>query len=222
VRVTLGRTTTTATLAKIDPDNGLAEDEGAGTLEFLTASVRRQFSFGTLQTVLSKADARDDDTGLPTPEAPRTIFDALATLDRLPVACMCAASTSMWATKLARRWQSRSPGPIRGCPGGRNTPCRGARVSQWPIGTGSERHVGARLHGSDHRDLRSRLQVGDPPPACAAGMDESQTTSIAEQPSGALVSACLLGGGSISCDLARKVAPPYAIAGLQHRHSSGF
>ncbi len=28
VRVTLGRTTTTATLAKIDPDDGLADDEG--------------------------------------------------------------------------------------------------------------------------------------------------------------------------------------------------
>jgi Carboxypeptidase regulatory-like domain len=84
VRVTLGRTTTTATLAKIDPDDGLAEDEGSGTLKFLTASVRRQFSFGTAQAVLSKADARDDDTGLPTPEAPRTIFDFLTTLDRMP------------------------------------------------------------------------------------------------------------------------------------------
>jgi hypothetical protein len=33
----------------------------------------------------SKADARDDSTGIVTPEAPRTIFDALATLDRLPL-----------------------------------------------------------------------------------------------------------------------------------------
>ena len=84
VRVTIGRTTTTATLAKIDPDNGLAEDEGPGTLKFFTASVRRQFDFGTLQTVFSKADARDVLTGIVTPEAPRTIFDALATLDKLP------------------------------------------------------------------------------------------------------------------------------------------
>ncbi len=84
VRLTLGRTTTTATLAKIDPDNGLADDEGPGTLKYLTASMRRQFRFGMLQAVFSKADARDDNTGLPTPEAPRTIFDVLAALDKLP------------------------------------------------------------------------------------------------------------------------------------------
>jgi hypothetical protein len=86
VRVTLGHTTTTATLAKIDPDTGLADDEGPGTLKFLTASLRRQFAFGTLQAVFSKADARDESTGIVTPEAPRTIFDALAALDRLPFA----------------------------------------------------------------------------------------------------------------------------------------
>jgi hypothetical protein len=84
VRVTLGRTSTTATLAKIDSDDGLAEDEGPATLKFLTASVRRSFSVGTAQAVFSKADARDDDAGLPTSEAPRTIFDFLARLDRLP------------------------------------------------------------------------------------------------------------------------------------------
>jgi hypothetical protein len=88
-RLTLGRTTTTSTLAKIDPDNGLAEDLGPGTLKFLTANVRRQFSFGTLQAIFSKADARlatfNGIPGTVTPEAPRTIFDALATLDRLPL-----------------------------------------------------------------------------------------------------------------------------------------
>ena len=93
VRVTVGRTTTTETLGKIDPDNGTQQPLGPGTLKFLTASVRRQFSsFGTLQGVISKADARllgGDIDGQPiapqiTPEAPRTIFDALATLDRLP------------------------------------------------------------------------------------------------------------------------------------------
>jgi len=64
----------------------LADDEGPGTLKFLTASLRRQFAFGTLQAVFSKADARDESTGIVTPEAPRTIFDALAALDRLPFA----------------------------------------------------------------------------------------------------------------------------------------
>ena len=56
--------------------------------------MRRQFSgFGTLQAVLSKADARllgatIGGTAIPaqiTPEAPRTIFDTLATLDKLPL-----------------------------------------------------------------------------------------------------------------------------------------
>ena len=108
VRVTVGRTTTTQTLGKIDPDNGTQEPLGPGTLKFLTASVRHQFSsFGTLQAVFSKADARllgttIDGTSIPaqiTPEAPRTIFDALATLDRLPLgASTHTASTSTWAT----------------------------------------------------------------------------------------------------------------------------
>ena len=89
VRITLGRTTTTSTLAKIDPDNGLADDLGPGTLKFVTANVRHQFSFGTLQAILSKADARligtDTTAAMITPEAPRTIFDTLVTLDRLPL-----------------------------------------------------------------------------------------------------------------------------------------
>jgi Carboxypeptidase regulatory-like domain len=89
LRLTLGRTTTTSTLAKIDPDNGLAEDLGPGTLKFLTANVRHQFGFGTVQAIFSKADARlQTFNGIPgtvTPEAPRTIFDALTTLDRLPL-----------------------------------------------------------------------------------------------------------------------------------------
>jgi hypothetical protein len=94
VRVTLGRTTNTQTTGKIDPDNGTPDELGRGAMKFLTASVRHQFgSFGTLQVVLSKADARllgatIDGTPIPaqiTPEAPRTIFDVLATLDRLPL-----------------------------------------------------------------------------------------------------------------------------------------
>jgi hypothetical protein len=88
-RITVSRTTTSATLAKIDPDNGSAEDLGPSTIKFLTANVRHQFSFGTLQATFSKADARlQSFNGIPgtvTPEAPRTIFDALTTLDRLPL-----------------------------------------------------------------------------------------------------------------------------------------
>jgi len=89
VRVTAGRTTMTATLAKIDPDNGSADDLGPSTLRFLTSSARHQFSFGTLQGIFSAADARlGTFNGIPgtvVPEAPRTIFDVLMTLEKLPV-----------------------------------------------------------------------------------------------------------------------------------------
>jgi hypothetical protein len=89
VRVTVSRTTTTATLAKIDPDNGSADDLGPSTIKFLTANVRHQFSFETLQGIISKADARlatfNGVPGTITPEAPRTIFDVLTTLDKLPL-----------------------------------------------------------------------------------------------------------------------------------------
>jgi hypothetical protein len=88
VRVTGGWATMTATLAKIDPDNGSADNLGPSTLKFLTANARHQFSFGTLQAVFSKADARlETFNGIPgtvVPEAPRTIFDVLTTLDKLP------------------------------------------------------------------------------------------------------------------------------------------
>jgi hypothetical protein len=94
VRVTMGRASTTQTAGKIDPDNGTQQPLGPGTLKFLTASLRHQFSgFGTLQAVFSKADARllggmidgQQIVTQITPEAPRTIFDGLATLDRLPL-----------------------------------------------------------------------------------------------------------------------------------------
>jgi hypothetical protein len=83
-RVTLGHVTTEASLAKIDPDTGLQEDEGPGRNKFITIAARRYFGFGLLQASFSKADARVLDTGLPTPEAPRLIFDALGTVNRLP------------------------------------------------------------------------------------------------------------------------------------------
>jgi hypothetical protein len=88
LRITLGETRTTATTGKIDPDNGTAFDLGPGTMKFLTVNLRRQLSFGSVSAVFSKADARlasfNGTSGMVTPEAPRTIFDALATLDKLP------------------------------------------------------------------------------------------------------------------------------------------
>jgi hypothetical protein len=80
-RLTLGHTTTEATLAKIDPDTGLQFDEGPGRLRYLTFAARHYFRIGLLQASVSKADARDLSDGTPTPEAPRLIVDGLATLD---------------------------------------------------------------------------------------------------------------------------------------------
>jgi hypothetical protein len=83
-RVTLGHVTQSASLAKIDPDTGLAYDEGPSRNRYITASARHIFRFGFLQASVSKADARDLSDGTPIPEAPRMIADVLGTLDRLP------------------------------------------------------------------------------------------------------------------------------------------
>jgi hypothetical protein len=46
--------------------------------------VLHNFAHGFVQGLFSKADARDRLTGLPTPEAPRQIWNILATRDQLP------------------------------------------------------------------------------------------------------------------------------------------
>jgi hypothetical protein len=84
VKLTLGHVTSSAELAKIDPDTGLQFDEGPSRLRFMTIAVRRNFRSGSLLATFSKADARDLLTGEPTPEAPRTIFDLLGTIQKLP------------------------------------------------------------------------------------------------------------------------------------------
>jgi len=84
VRLTLGHVTNSAELAKIDPDTGLQVDQGPSQLRFMTVAVRHSFSVGTFQISFSKADARDLLSGEPTPEAPRTIVDFLATIQKLP------------------------------------------------------------------------------------------------------------------------------------------
>ena len=84
VRLTLGHVTSSAELAKIDPDTGLQFDEGPSRLRFTTIATRRNFSRGSLLASFSKADARDIDTGMPTQEAPRTIVDLLGTIQKLP------------------------------------------------------------------------------------------------------------------------------------------
>jgi hypothetical protein len=50
----------------------------------IVVSAKRYFTFGSVQASFARADARDRLTGEPTPEAPRLIWDVLATVDRLP------------------------------------------------------------------------------------------------------------------------------------------
>ena len=84
LRLTLGHVTSSAELAKIDPDTGLQFNEGPSRLRFMTIAARQNFRNGSLLATFSKADARDLDSGEPTPEAPRTIFDLLGTIQKLP------------------------------------------------------------------------------------------------------------------------------------------
>jgi hypothetical protein len=84
LRLTLGHVTSSAELAKIDPDTGLQFNEGPSRLRFMTATLRQNFRHGSLLATFSKADARDLDSGETTPEAPRTIFDLLGTIEKLP------------------------------------------------------------------------------------------------------------------------------------------
>jgi hypothetical protein len=83
-KLTLGHTTSSAQLGKIDPDTGLQFDLGPSRLLFLTATVRQNLRYLSLLATFSKADARDLDNGQPTPEAPRTIADLLGSTDSLP------------------------------------------------------------------------------------------------------------------------------------------
>ncbi len=84
LRATFGRITQEASLAKIDPDTGLQYDEGPSRNRYMTLAVRRRFAAGSLEASFSKADARDLSNGLPVPEAPRLIADAVGSIDRLP------------------------------------------------------------------------------------------------------------------------------------------
>jgi hypothetical protein len=83
-RVTLEHVTTAQQLARISNDTGLQQDLGPGILKSVTVTARRNFSHGFVQGLFARADARDRLTGEPTPEAPRLIWDVLATIDRLP------------------------------------------------------------------------------------------------------------------------------------------
>lgn len=83
-RVTLEHVTTAQQLVRISNDTGLQEDVGPGILKSLSVTARRNFAHGFVQGLFARADARDRLTGLPTPEAPRLIWDVLGAIDRLP------------------------------------------------------------------------------------------------------------------------------------------
>lgn len=83
-RLTLVHVTTAQQLARISNDTGLQQDAGPGLVTSLTFTVRHNFAHGFVQGLYSKADARDRRDGAPTPEAPRLIWDVLATVDDLP------------------------------------------------------------------------------------------------------------------------------------------
>jgi hypothetical protein len=100
VRLTLGHVTSSAELAKIDPDKGLQLNQGPSRLRLMTVRVRQNFRLGSLLATFSKADARDLDTGQPTPEAPRTIFDRLGTTQKLPFRLQ-ARGEFEWAPNLS-------------------------------------------------------------------------------------------------------------------------
>lgn len=84
IYVALRRTSNSQELAKIDPDTGLQEIVGPSRNRVLAVSLQRNFSRGAVYVSYSQADARDTQTGLPVPEAPRTIWDAVASENRLP------------------------------------------------------------------------------------------------------------------------------------------
>jgi hypothetical protein len=82
--LTLRRVSNSLGLAKIDPDTGLQEVVGPSLNRVLAVSAQRNFSRGSLFVSYAQADARDRITGEPIPEAPRMIFDAVASANRLP------------------------------------------------------------------------------------------------------------------------------------------
>jgi hypothetical protein len=82
--LTLRRVTNSLELAKIDADTGLQEAVGPSRNRVLSVSIQRNFSRGSLFLSYGQADARDLYTGEPIPEAPRQIWDALASINRLP------------------------------------------------------------------------------------------------------------------------------------------
>jgi hypothetical protein len=85
VNLTLRRTSNSQELAKIDPDTGLQIDFGPSLNRVVAVSVQRNFTHGAIYISYAQADARDTQAGQPVPEAPRMIWDAVASENNLPL-----------------------------------------------------------------------------------------------------------------------------------------
>ncbi len=125
LKLTLGHVTSSAELGKIDPDTGAQFDLGPSRLRLMTIAVRHSFRQGSLLATFSKADARDLDTGQPAPEAPRTIFDLLGTVQKLP-----------WHLEARGEFEYVGVKPLgTGCdPNNLNAECTGVPVKEFRAG----------------------------------------------------------------------------------------
>ena len=84
LNLTLRHVSNSQELAKIDPDTGLQQIVGPSLNKVLAVSLQRNFSHGAVYVSYSQADARDAQTDQPVPEAPRMIWDAVASENNLP------------------------------------------------------------------------------------------------------------------------------------------
>jgi carboxypeptidase family protein len=171
-RLIVGRSTMTATLAKIDPDNGSADDLGPSALRFLTANARHQFSFGTVQAVFSKADARlETFNGIPgtvVPEAPRTIFDALSTLDKLPVGLHARAEYEYVGHKFLDMGNSQHPEQYEAMPVGEVRMAVARTFLDGRLELGADAMIARGYTGQTTETLASGWVLGQTP-YCAPG-----------------------------------------------------
>jgi len=81
LRLTLGHVTSSAQLARIDPDTGLQFNLGPSRLRFMTVAVRRNSRYGSLLATFSKADAKDIGSG--EPRSATNLIDLLGTIQKL-------------------------------------------------------------------------------------------------------------------------------------------
>ena len=154
LRLTLGHVTSSAELAKIDPDTGLQFNQGPSRLRFMTVAVRRNFRSASLLATFSKADARDLNTGEPTPEAPRTIFDLLGTIQKLPFRLQARGEFEYVGTKPLGT--GCLPVLTAECTGTPVKEFRGALVRPFWNGrmdAGVNFLIATRLHRPDHREF---------------------------------------------------------------------